>query len=340
MKKFQALFTALAVCGFTLSSHQTFSQCCNVVTSNGVSVLSSNSVCVSTLYAATTSCMDGDGDGIMDSDDKCPAIKGSVENGGCPDMDGDKVADKDDKCPTIPGLPTMAGCPDSDKDGITDAEDKCPSVPGTMAFAGCADTDGDSIADPDDKCPSVKGLLGFQGCPDTDSDGVQDSEDACPSVAGLVPLRGCPDKDNDGVADNKDKCPDLAGSPEDKGCPKIAEEIVRKAAKSAKGIYFETGKDIIKNESIDDMDVLVSILKDDNTLICNIEGHTDNVGKPEKNLALSQKRADACKNYMIKKGIDPSRLSATGFGDTVPVADNKTKEGKSKNRRVEFKLAY
>ncbi|MBC7390593.1 MAG: OmpA family protein [Opitutaceae bacterium] len=340
MKKIQALFTAIAACCVTLCSIQSFSQCCNVVTSNGVSVISSNAICVSTVYASTTACLDGDSDGIMDSDDKCPTVKGSLENGGCPDTDGDKVIDKDDKCPNLVGLVTMSGCPDGDNDGITDIEDKCPTIRGTKAFAGCADTDGDAIADPDDKCPSVKGLPTYQGCPDTDSDGIQDSEDACPSIAGPVALGGCPDKDSDGVVDARDKCPDVAGLPEDKGCPKIAEEIVRKAAKSAKGVYFETAKDVIKKESLDDIEILVSILKDDATLICNIEGHTDNVGKPDKNLVLSQKRADACKNYMIKQGIDSSRLSATGFGDTVPVVDNKTKDGKSKNRRVEFKLAY
>ena len=108
MKKIQAYFQALAAFCFIFSSIQSNSQCCNVVTSNGVSVQSSNLICVSTLYAATTACLDGDSDGIMDSDDKCPTVKGSLELGGCPDTDGDKIVDISDKCPTVAGLATMS----------------------------------------------------------------------------------------------------------------------------------------------------------------------------------------------------------------------------------------
>jgi outer membrane protein OmpA-like peptidoglycan-associated protein len=202
------------------------------------------------------------------------------------------------------------------------------------------DTDKDGIVDSKDTCPTVAGIASFAGCPDTDGDGVKDSEDVCPKVAGLTAFAGCPDTDGDGVPDTKDKCPTVAGVAEDKGCPKVDEAIMKKAEKSAKGVYFETAKDVIKKESIDDMDVLASILKADESLDCIIEGHTDNAGKPENNLVLSQKRADACKVYLVNKGIAYERLTAKGFGDTVPVDDNKTTVGKAKNRRVEFKLIH
>jgi OOP family OmpA-OmpF porin len=340
MKKMKITLGLLLQAGLFFYSTQSSAQCCNVITSNGVSVSSSNAICVSTVDKLATDCQDSDGDGVMDSEDKCPTVAGPVDLGGCPDSDGDKIADINDKCPTVAGLATLAGCPDADGDGITDAEDKCPSVAGTAAFAGCADTDGDGVADPDDKCPSVAGLVGFGGCPDSDADGVQDSEDACPKVAGLPAFGGCPDTDGDGIPDNKDKCPTVAGVAEEKGCPKVDEAVIKKAAKSAKGVYFETAKDIIKTESIDDMDVLASILIEDESIDCDIQGHTDNAGKSDKNLLLSQKRADACKAYLVNKGIAAERLTAKGFGDTVPVADNKTAAGKAKNRRVEFILHH
>lgn len=328
-----ALFVA-----FFFFSIQSFSQCCNVVSSNGVVATTANGVCASTLAAAMGPCQDTDGDGVANSDDKCPDVKGPVSLGGCPDADGDKIPDPMDKCPTVFGLTTMAGCPDSDNDGITDADDKCPTIAGLSVYKGCADTDGDSIPDAEDKCPSVKGLLSFGGCPDTDKDGIMDSQDACPTVAGLASTSGCPDRDKDGVADNKDKCPDVPGLVEEKGCPKISEEVLKKVKSSAKGIYFESGKDVIKKESFDDLDNLATILASEPSSDVSIEGHTDNVGVAAKNLTLSQKRAEACKAYLEKKGIDPARLKATGYGDTKPVADNKTKEGKAKNRRVDFAL--
>jgi outer membrane protein OmpA-like peptidoglycan-associated protein len=81
-------------------------------------------------------------------------------------------------------------------------------------------------------------------------------------------------------------------------------------------------------------------MNDNPSYLLGIEGHTDNTGDKTKNLTLSQKRADAVKNYLVKKGIDASRLTAKGFGDTVPVADNKTADGRAKNRRVEFKVTF
>ena len=71
-----------------------------------------------------------------------------------------------------------------------------------------------------------------------------------------------------------------------------------------------------------------------------IDGHTDNTGTAAMNMELSQKRCNSVKNYLISKGIDASRLIANGYGDTRPVADNKTSDGKAKNRRVELKMQY
>ena len=80
------------------------------------------------------------------------------------------------------------------------------------------------------------------------------------------------------------------------------------------------------------------MLKDNPTVKIEISGHTDNVGKPADNLALSNSRAKSVVNYLISKGIAAQRLVAKGYGETKPMADNKTEEGKAKNRRTELKV--
>ena len=80
---------------------------------------------------------DQDGDGVVDTDDKCPSIPGSISANGCPDADQDGIMDSDDKCPYEPGIRAMNGCPDSDGDGIDDSRDKCPDTPGSVASNGC-----------------------------------------------------------------------------------------------------------------------------------------------------------------------------------------------------------
>ena len=114
---------------------------------------------------------DTDGDGILDSKDKCPTVAGVAKYDGCPvpDTDGDGINDDNDKCPTVKGLAKYDGCPipDTDKDGINDEEDKCPTVAGVARYQGCPvpDTDKDGINDEEDKCPTVPGVRENNGCP-------------------------------------------------------------------------------------------------------------------------------------------------------------------------------
>jgi outer membrane protein OmpA-like peptidoglycan-associated protein len=108
------------------------------------------------------------------------------------DTDGDGIIDSEDKCPTVAGLKAFAGCPDTDNDGIQDSEDKCPTVAGIKAFDGCPDTDADGVQDSEDDCPTVKGLAALKGCPDTDGDGVADKDDKCVDRPGPVDNEGCP----------------------------------------------------------------------------------------------------------------------------------------------------
>lgn len=112
------------------------------------------------------------------------------------DRDGDGIVDSLDRCPDIAGLTALQGCPDRDGDGIADIDDKCPDVKGVAKYQGCPipDTDGDGVNDEVDKCPNVPGLARYQGCPipDTDGDGVNDEVDKCPTEAGPGSNYGCP----------------------------------------------------------------------------------------------------------------------------------------------------
>ncbi len=279
----------------------------------------------------TGGCPDRDKDGVPDHSDRCPDVKGKKESRGCPDRDGDFIPDIDDECPDTKGLLELAGCPDKDGDGIADKNDDCPDVKGLKEFKGCPDRDGDGIQDKEDDCPDVKGLKEFKGCPDRDGDGIQDKEDKCPDEKGTKETQGCPDKDGDGTMDKDDDCPSVPGPKDNKGCPKILE----KASK----VQFEPGKSVILKASYPLLDELAKLLKEFTDANIAMSGHTDSDGDDASNLQLSKDRAQAVAEYLIGKGIESSRITHTGFGETKPIADNNTPEGKAKNRRVEMKLS-
>jgi outer membrane protein OmpA-like peptidoglycan-associated protein len=316
-------------------------------------------------------CPDTDGDGLMDKEDDCPEIAGLVEFKGCPDSDGDKIMDKLDDCPEIAGLAEFKGCPDSDGDKIMDKLDDCPEVAGLAEFKGCPDSDSDGIKDSDDACPQNAGPKENQGCPDKDSDGLFDFIDACPEIAGPKENNGCPwpdtdgdgildkdddcpllkgpaankgcpykDTDGDGLLDKDDDCPNTAGPIENKGCPIIEVEIVEVLRTAFDNLEFESGKDIILEVSKVALDELADVLIKKATWKLEISGHTDNIGGKNFNLVLSKKRAEALKNYLIFKGVDTNRLITFYFGETQPLIDNTTLEGRKKNRRVEMKITF
>ena len=244
-----------------------------------------------------------------------------------PDRDHDGIIDRLDKCPDDPedkdGFQDADGCPDpdNDSDGIPDQTDKCPNDPedkdGFQDADGCPDpdNDGDGIPDHTDKCPNEP----------EDKDGFQD-EDGCPD----------PDNDGDGFADKDDKCPNEKGVAPD-GCPHYKLVVVTaKKIELKQTVYFDFNKATIKRVSYPLLDDVAKALADHPKIKVEIQGHTDSVGDDDYNLKLSQKRAESVMAYLVGKGVDQSRMVPKGYGENVPIADNRTKAGRDMNRRVEF----
>ncbi len=283
---------------------------------------------------------DRDGDGVADGQDLCPDTPGLAGLNGCPDRDGDGVTDGDDSCPDVAGLVAMSGCPDTDGDGIADKDDDCPDERGTAANRGCPvrDADGDGVPDGSDECPAVAGPAATKGCPDSDGDGVADKNDDCPNERGPASTRGCPDSDGDGVLDRNDKCPTTAGPAGNDGCPEILKEDREVLDLAMRAVQFQTAKATFLPESYNVLNQIVDILKRYPDYKLRIGGHTDSIGSSGDNQTLSEKRAKACFDYLVSKGISANRMTSAGYGESKPIADNKYKDGRDKNRRVEFEL--
>jgi OmpA-OmpF porin, OOP family len=259
--------------------------------------------------------------------DKSPKDK-CTDKGPPGDKDGDGITDDIDKCPNEP----------EDKDGFQD-EDGCPDL----------DNDGDGIPDKTDKCPNdpedKDGFEDEDGCPDLDNDkdGLSDKVDQCPNDPedkdGFEDDDGCPDPDNDkdGFLDKDDKCPNEPGVAPD-GCPKKYNLVVvtEKKIELKQTVFFDFNKASIKSVSFALLNDVAQAMADNPKIKVEIGGHTDSIGDDNFNLKLSQKRAESVKTYLIKRGIDSNRMDPKGFGENVPIADNRTEAGRAQNRRVEF----
>ena len=230
---------------------------------------------------------------------------------------------------------------DSDNDGVVDNLDKCPNtIKGVKVDKnGCAfDSDNDGVADYIDKCPNtIKGVkVDKNGCAfDSDKDGIPDYIDKCPNTPkGVnVYVNGCAvDSDKDGIADYIDKCPNTPkGMQVDKNGCEVSYNF---------GITFDNNSAKIKSEFIPKIERFAEFLKSHPNIKAQIQGFTDNKGNEQHNLILSQRRAKAVYEALIKLGVDKNQLSWAGYGVKNPIASNGTKEGRSQNRRVVAKLKY
>ena len=315
---------------------------------------------------------DRDGDSVLDPVDACVDVPGEKNTdpklNGCPpgDADKDSIIDREDACVNEPGIkhpdPKKNGCPppkDTDKDGILDPEDACINEPGPgntdPKKNGCPlpkDTDGDLIVDALDACVDIPGVQDRDplknGCPpDRDGDRVWDKEDACIDIKGIrttdPATNGCPgDTDGDTIRDDKDACPYEKGKPNKdpakNGCPQSV-RVTENEVIILQQVQFDTGKATIRKVSDGLLDEVAGVLKEHPELLkIEVQGHTDDRGTPASNDKLSQDRAESVVKAMVKRGVEQSRLTARGYGQSVPIDTNTTADGRQKNRRVQFKI--
>ena len=200
------------------------------------------------------------------------------------------------------------------------------------------DRDGDGIPDARDSCPGTP--LGrpvdANGCefpPDDDDDGIENARDSCPGTPEGVAVddRGCPlDRDGDGVPDYQDDCPDSwAGAKVGTdGCYVLPDPPVEFT------VIFDTDEADIRADQRGVLRDGIALLRQYPTAEAVIEGHTDDTGTMRHNQGLSERRAASVRDHLVAAGIDPDRLSTVGRGETEPVADNGSEEGRQRNRRA------
>ena len=210
-----------------------------------------------------------------------------------------------------------------------------------------ADADQDGIADNSDRCPATPAgvMVDASGCEkDSDKDGVADSADNCPGTASGVAVdsSGCKvvvasmkpkDSDNDGVADLKDKCPNSKPgvNVDSQGC-ELRKSFV------LEGVNFVTSSDEITPQSRSRLDRAAETLIKNSDVNVEVAGYTDDRGDADFNRSLSQRRAESVKAYLQSSGVAADRMTARGYGESKPIADNSTSAGRAKNRRVELKI--
>ena len=209
-------------------------------------------------------------------------------------------------------LPAPAEDPDSDGDGVPDSRDACANTPSghRVDSRGCSlDGDRDGVADADDQCPNTPAgaEVDANGCQlDGDGDGVVDGDDRCPNTA-------------EGVRVDVNGC-------------EITEVI------ELPGVNFETNSDRLLPGADNVLRDAAATLRRYPDLVVQVAGHTDSAGAADYNQGLSERRANTVRDYLINAGVGEDNLSAMGYGEAEPIADNGTADGRARNRRVELRI--
>ena len=284
---------------------------------------------------------DQDNDGLLNREEK--ELGTDPKN---PDTDGDGLRDGEE----VHTFHTDAKLKDTDGDGLSDYDE----VKKYHTDPNKRDTDGDSLSDgdeimtyktnplkadtDDDGLKDGEELLSYKTDPltaDTDRDGLTDGDEVLKYKTD--PLK----KDTDGgsVSDGVevargtnplDKADDAPPREEEEVKSEVGEAIV------LEGIEFETNKSDIRPESEEILTKAYNTLNNNPDIVVEIHGYTDSIGSDAKNRKLSKARSDAVKKYLVNKGITSGRIEAKGYGEANPIAPNSTKEGRQKNRRIEF----
>lgn len=201
------------------------------------------------------------------------------------------------------------------------------------------DSDGDGVKDSIDQCPNTPAghAVDARGCPlDSDGDGVIDGLDECPNTYrnATVDIRGCElDDDNDGVVNRLDDCPNTAAGVrvDVNGCE--IKDVIK-----LPGVNFETNSDRLLPGADGVLRDAAATLQKYPDLVVEVAGHTDSAGAADYNQGLSERRAQTVRDYLINAGAAEAKLSARGYGEAQPIADNGTADGRARNRRVELRI--
>lgn len=231
--------------------------------------------------------------------------------------------------PPPPPPPPPPPASDADEDGVADELDQCPGTPRWVRADanGCTpDSDGDGVDETRDCCPNtpVGTAVDGQGC--------EPPPPPPPPPASLAPAPE-PDADNDGVVDRLDECPNTVAGYEvaANGCVKIENVVVE-------SVHFEVDSEALTPEAYRLLNSVAASFKRQMGTVVEVAGHADSTGSPAYNMTLSQRRAAVVRDFLIYLGVRSDQLVAAGYGDTRPLADNNTEEGRAKNRRVEFRM--
>lgn len=186
---------------------------------------------------------------------------------------------------------------------------------------------------------SIKEIIKEQTS-DVDSDGVLDRDDDCVDQAGDAKNKGCPwqDKDNDGVPDDKDNCPEEVGTRVNNGCPIVPSKFTEFIESDKNNILFTVSSSQLDSDAKFTLNSVKTLLDFYTKTSITIEGYASTDGSTAYNQKLSEERAMEIKNYLVSNNIAPERLSIIGYGESRPISNNSTTDGRAKNRRAQIKI--